>query len=309
MTQKKKPAGKGKKPAPKKTAPAKPSAEPTADPTAEKPRVAHRAKKINKIIGDPDTLRAMEEAEAAEEAGFLADMEKKPALTKEAAEAAAGGINKNLKVAALQVHEAELKTFLEKRGVKLDDLLKVIPDAVQQIAEVYAQVLADDVSPEAYDRATQLEREKREELYELYMQQEKGIKVDRMKKAPEGLGDTLEDITKALGIKKAMDWFVKKTGQDCGCDKRKAYLNARFNYHVKTGLCMNKEQFERWADFRKSAKSTLSAAECTMIVDMHADLFDHKRHVPCTSCPRTWQQWISDINKVYKSYLIIDRTE
>jgi len=43
-----------------------------------------------------------------------------------------------------------------------------------------------------------------------------------------GLGDTIEKITKATGIKKVID---KITGEkDCGCDKRKQTLNKMFPY-------------------------------------------------------------------------------
>ena len=42
-----------------------------------------------------------------------------------------------------------------------------------------------------------------------------------------GLGDTVEKITKATGIKSAFDMFIKK---DCGCDKRKDKLNKIFPY-------------------------------------------------------------------------------
>jgi hypothetical protein len=43
-----------------------------------------------------------------------------------------------------------------------------------------------------------------------------------------GLGDTIEKITKATGIKKVVD---KITGEkDCGCNKRKQTLNKMFPY-------------------------------------------------------------------------------
>ena len=40
-----------------------------------------------------------------------------------------------------------------------------------------------------------------------------------------GLGDTIEKITAATGIKKVVDTISEKTGKDCGCGKRKAALN------------------------------------------------------------------------------------
>ena len=39
-----------------------------------------------------------------------------------------------------------------------------------------------------------------------------------------GLGDSIEKVTKATGIKKATDWIFDKLGKDCGCDTRKEKL-------------------------------------------------------------------------------------
>ena len=45
-----------------------------------------------------------------------------------------------------------------------------------------------------------------------------------------GLGDTVEKITKATGIKKVAESISKATGKDCGCGKRKDTLNRIFPY-------------------------------------------------------------------------------
>jgi hypothetical protein len=45
-----------------------------------------------------------------------------------------------------------------------------------------------------------------------------------------GLGDTIEKITTATGIKKVVDTVAKVTGKDCGCSKRKDTLNRAFPY-------------------------------------------------------------------------------
>lgn len=39
------------------------------------------------------------------------------------------------------------------------------------------------------------------------------------------LGDDIERITKATGIKRAVNYVAKKTGKSCGCSKRKKALN------------------------------------------------------------------------------------
>ena len=46
-----------------------------------------------------------------------------------------------------------------------------------------------------------------------------------------GLGDTIQKITKATGIKKVVDTVVKATGKDCGCAKRQDTLNRFFPYN------------------------------------------------------------------------------
>jgi hypothetical protein len=45
-----------------------------------------------------------------------------------------------------------------------------------------------------------------------------------------GLGDTIEKITTATGIKKIVDTVAEATGKDCGCSKRKDTLNRVFPY-------------------------------------------------------------------------------
>ncbi len=48
-----------------------------------------------------------------------------------------------------------------------------------------------------------------------------------------GLGDTIEKITKATGIKKIVDTVAKVVNKDCGCKARKDALNRAFPYQDK----------------------------------------------------------------------------
>lgn len=45
-----------------------------------------------------------------------------------------------------------------------------------------------------------------------------------------GLGDTIEKITVATGVKKVVDKISSATGKECGCKKRKEFLNKKFPY-------------------------------------------------------------------------------
>jgi len=58
------------------------------------------------------------------------------------------------------------------------------------------------------------------------------LKINYMAKS-KGLGDTIEKITTATGIKKVVDAVNKVTGKDCGCNKRKNQLNRLFPYNNK----------------------------------------------------------------------------
>lgn len=48
-----------------------------------------------------------------------------------------------------------------------------------------------------------------------------------------GLGDTIDKITTATGIKKIVYSIAEATGKDCGCAERKDKLNRAFPYSIK----------------------------------------------------------------------------
>jgi len=50
------------------------------------------------------------------------------------------------------------------------------------------------------------------------------------KQKSRGLGDSIEKLTKATGIKAVVAKVAKATGKDCGCDARRDSLNRRFPF-------------------------------------------------------------------------------
>ena len=49
-----------------------------------------------------------------------------------------------------------------------------------------------------------------------------------------GLGDSIEKITKTTGLKTLTELAIRAIGKkDCGCNKRKAWLNKQFPYKYK----------------------------------------------------------------------------
>ena len=45
-----------------------------------------------------------------------------------------------------------------------------------------------------------------------------------------GLGDSIEKITTATGVKKVVEKISAVTGKECGCKKRRDFLNKKFPY-------------------------------------------------------------------------------
>jgi len=59
------------------------------------------------------------------------------------------------------------------------------------------------------------------------------MKSTAVKLKSRGLGDTIERVTTATGIKKVVDTISKATGKPCGCGERRDSLNRVFPYGNK----------------------------------------------------------------------------
>ena len=59
------------------------------------------------------------------------------------------------------------------------------------------------------------------------------MKSTAVKLKSRGLGDTIEKVTKATGIKKVVDTVSKATGKPCGCKGRRDTVNRMFPYDNK----------------------------------------------------------------------------
>jgi len=113
--------------------------------------------------------------------------------------------------------------------------------------------------------------------------------------ASEGLGDTVEKITKATGIKKAVKFLA---GEDCGCDERKEKLNQVFRY--KKPECLTEEEFDliKMAVDTKKNKFTPDEQETYKII--YERIF--KTKVECTPCSFAKVVY-KDLVAVYNQYL------
>ena len=103
----------------------------------------------------------------------------------------------------------------------------------------------------------------------------------RRGRKPKGLGDTIQQITTATGIKAAVDWFSEATGLDCGCDARKEKLNALFPYQKPE--CLTQQEYEYIQGLR--GKNVIKSSEQVEINTIFNRVF-HENAVPtnCGSC-------------------------
>lgn len=99
-----------------------------------------------------------------------------------------------------------------------------------------------------------------------------------------GLGDVVETITQATGIKKAVEWIM---GDDCGCDERKEKLNKiRFSRTNRTPNCLNESEFKLLDElYSRTLINKLTKEEAEDIYKAHCRVFGYKYQKGyCTSC-------------------------
>ena len=114
-------------------------------------------------------------------------------------------------------------------------------------------------------------------------------------KASEGLGDTVQKITKATGIEKAVKFLA---GEDCGCDERKEKLNEVFRY--KKPECLTEQEFDLIKMAVDTKKNKFTPDEQNTFVAIYERIF--KTKVDCTPCG-FGKVVYKDLVQVYNQYL------
>lgn len=118
-----------------------------------------------------------------------------------------------------------------------------------------------------------------------------------------GVGDTIEKITKATGIKAVVDAFVDATGIDCGCEARKDALNKAFPYKRTEVLCLERDEHQTLETFFGEFNGNEIKEKWQQpLSEIHARVFQHKMYVPCTCSPREWKRHIDDLRNLYATY-------
>lgn len=110
-----------------------------------------------------------------------------------------------------------------------------------------------------------------------------------------GFGDVVEKITKATGIKNAVEFVA---GKDCGCDERKERLNRMFR--TRRTNCPTEEHFLFMQEFFKTNKNRIQKQEQEQIVNILNHVFNRK--LEPTRCGSCVAGWINELKRLYETY-------
>lgn len=112
-----------------------------------------------------------------------------------------------------------------------------------------------------------------------------------------GLGDTVEKITKATGIKKVVEAVSEVTGIDCGCEGRKDLLNKLFPY--KQTECLNDKDREWLANYFEINNNQLTPKQQTRVIEIYKNVFNQV--INPSNCGSCWRDRIAELKQVYEA--------
>jgi len=110
----------------------------------------------------------------------------------------------------------------------------------------------------------------------------------------QGLGDTIEKITTATGIKSLVKFIA---GEDCKCDERKEKLNALFPYAPN---CLTEDEYNYVKNFLDTFGGQITATQQNDLLKIYQRIFNLRREPStCASC---WREIIQKFQTVIKTY-------
>lgn len=112
-----------------------------------------------------------------------------------------------------------------------------------------------------------------------------------------GLGDTIEKITEATGIKTVVEAVSEATGIDCGCGERKELLNKLFPY--KQIECLNEEDNEWLKNFFETTNDQLTPKQQTRLIEIYKNVFN--QIINPSNCGSCWRDRIQDLKQIYNT--------
>jgi len=118
------------------------------------------------------------------------------------------------------------------------------------------------------------------------------------KRKSQGLGDSIEKFTEAIGIKAGVDKLAEAIGFDCGCDKRKEVLNKLFPYN--NPQCLSIEDYQYLDQFFGQNHESITPMIQNDLSNIYFNVFNVR--LQQTSCDSCWRDTIGKLRKVYMEH-------
>jgi len=124
---------------------------------------------------------------------------------------------------------------------------------------------------------------------------------------PDGLGDVVESVTKATGIKKVVEAVSSSLNVDCGCDERKSKMNQILRF--KPLDCFNEEEFtflsqfynEKEGKFKESG--SIKSEDVKRLIKIHNRVSPRKTSFSGTCTPCFQNSVFKPLSDMYIQYL------
>ena len=117
-------------------------------------------------------------------------------------------------------------------------------------------------------------------------------------KQPKGLGDVIENITKATGIKKLVEWAF---GDDCGCRERQEKLNNLFP-RKNNPECLLEDEYTYLKYIKLEQQHRLNPEMQRRILTIYNRIFKtRKEFSTCNSCVIKMVDKMKLVLKAYKN--------
>jgi hypothetical protein len=115
--------------------------------------------------------------------------------------------------------------------------------------------------------------------------------------ANKGLGDTVEKITEATGIKAVVETVAKALDSDCGCKARKETLNKLFPNRKLNDL--SEDDYNYLDKYFAEKRHSVSSKEQKELVRIYNDIFNAKRVV--SNCSPCVASVVRELKRIYEA--------
>ncbi|NQW26189.1 MAG: hypothetical protein HQ473_07505 [Cryomorphaceae bacterium] len=122
------------------------------------------------------------------------------------------------------------------------------------------------------------------------------FKQAQIDKELKGVGDVIDKITEATGIKKVIKDFF---GEDCGCDKRKDLINDKLPFGSKAVNCLDEEDYLYLKSFFSRTRDRIDGKNQQRIIGIYNFVFGKNEAAPsgCVNCSH--KGFIKNVNKLH----------